>query len=87
MPKRRRHPAALLFTFKAELDGLMTVLKLVIHIRHMLQELLPDFTIKGVIFSYYNEALVNFVNGNGPVRHIEIHQWLTRDAIQKVEFQ
>ena len=57
----------------------MTVLKLVIHIRHMLQELLPDFTTKGVIFSY-NEALVNFVNGNGPmvkgVRHFEIHQWL-----------
>ena len=68
-----------LFTFKAELDGLMTVSKLVIHIRHMLQELVPDFTTKGVIFSY-NEALVNLLNGNGPmvkgVRHFEIHQWL-----------
>ena len=55
-----------------------------------MQELLPDFTAKGIIFSD-NEALVNFVNGDGPmakgVRHIEIRQWFTRDTIQKGQIQ
>ena len=55
-----------------------------------MQELLPDFTAKGIIFSD-NEALVNIVDGDGPmakgVRHIEIHQWFTRDTIQKGQFQ
>jgi hypothetical protein len=64
-----------LSSFEAELDGLTTILKSVMRIRHILQELLPDFTAKGIIFSD-NEALVNFVNGDGPmakgVRHIEI---------------
>ena len=73
-----------LSSFEAELDGLTTILKSVIRIRHILQELLPDFTAKGVIFSD-NEALV--VNGDGlmakGVRHIEIRQWFTRDTIQK----
>ena len=35
-----------LSSFEAELDGL----KSVIRIRHILQELLPDFTTKGTIF-------------------------------------
>jgi hypothetical protein len=65
---KQRHP---------ELDGLTTILKSVIRIRHILQELLPDFTAKGTIFSD-NVALVNFVNGDGQmakgVRHIEIRQ-------------
>ncbi len=47
-------------------------------IRHILQELLPEFTAK--TFSD-NEVLVNFVNGDGlmakGVRHIKIHQWFT----------
>ena len=79
-----------LSSFEAELDGLTTILKSVIRIRHILQELLPDFTAKGIIFSD-NEALVNFVNGDGPmakgVRHIEIRQWFTRDTIQKGQFE
>ena len=80
-----------LSSFEAELDGLTTILKSVIRIRHILQELLPDFTAKGIIFSD-NEALVNFVNGDGPmakrVRHIEIRQWFTRDTIiQKEQFE
>ena len=79
-----------LSSFEAELDGLTTILKSVIRIRHILQELLPEFTAKGIIFSD-NEALVNFVNGDGPmakgVRHIEIRQWFTRDTIQKGQFE
>jgi hypothetical protein len=79
-----------LSSFEAELDGLTTILKSVIRIRHILQELLPDFTTKGIIYSD-NEALVNFVNGDGPmakgVRHIEIRQWFTRDTIQKGQFE
>jgi hypothetical protein len=79
-----------LSSFEAELDGLTTILKSVIRIRHILQELLPDFTTKGIINSD-NEALVNFVNGDGPmakgVRHIEIRQWFTRDTIQKGQFE
>jgi len=56
-------------------------------IRNILQELLPDFTAKGIIFSN-NEALVNFVNAMAKgVRHIEIRQWFTRDTIQKGHFQ
>ena len=80
-----------LSSFEAELDGLTTILKSVIRIRHILQELIPDFTAKGLIFSD-NEALVNFVNGDdGPmakgVRHIEIRQRFTRDTIQKGQFE
>ena len=79
-----------LSSFEAELDGLTTLLKSVIRIRHILQELLPEFTTKGTIYSD-NEALVNFVNGDGPmakgVRHIEIRQWFTRDTIQKGQFE
>ena len=79
-----------LSSFEAELDGLTTILKSVIRIRHILQELLPDFTTQGTIYSD-NEALVNFVNGDGPmakgVRHIEIRQWFTRDTIQKGQFK
>jgi len=78
-----------LSSFEAELDGMTTILKSVIRIRNILQELLPDFTTKGSIYSD-NEALVNFVNGDGPmakgVRHIEIRQWFTRDTIQKGQF-
>ena len=79
-----------LSSFEAELDGLTTLLKSVMRIRHILQELLPEFTTKGTIYSD-NEALVNFVNGDGPmakgVRHIEIRQWFTRDTIQKGQFE
>ena len=70
-----------LSSFEAESDGLTTLLKSVI----------PDFTTKGTIYYSDNEALVNFVNGDDPmakgVRHIEICQWLTRDTIQKGQFE
>jgi hypothetical protein len=56
-----------LSSFEAELDGLTTILKSVIRIRHILQELLPEFTA---------EAILDFVNGDGLMakgnRHIEI---------------
>ena len=52
--------------------------------------MLPEFTTKGTIYSD-NEALVNFVTGDGPmakgVRHVEIRQWFTRDTIQKGQFE
>ena len=54
-----------LSSFEAKLDGLTTILKSVMRIRHILQEILPDFNAKGIIFSD-NEALVNFVNGDDP---------------------
>jgi hypothetical protein len=38
-----------LSSFEVELDGLTTILKSVIRIRHILQEL-PEFTAKGIIF-------------------------------------
>ena len=79
-----------LSSFEAELDGLTTIIKSVSRLRYILQELLPDFTSGGTIYSD-NEALVNFVNGTGPmakgVRHIEIRQWYTRDTIQQGNFK
>ena len=79
-----------LSSFEAELDGLTTMLKTLLRLRHILRELLPDFPTQSQIFSD-NEALVNFINSDTPfakgVRHVEMRQYFTRDTLLKGEFK
>ena len=82
--------ATCLSSFEAELDGLTTMLKTLMRLRHILRELLPDFPTQSHIFSD-NEALVNFINSDTPfakgVRHVEMRQYFTRDNLLKGEFK
>ena len=82
--------ATCLSSFEAELDGLTTMLKTLMRLRHILHELLPDFPTQSHIFSD-NEALVNFINSDTPfakgVRHVEMRQYFTRDTLLKGEFK
>ena len=82
--------ATCLSCFEAELDGLTTMLKTLLRLRHILRELLPDFPTQSHIFSD-NEALVNFINSDTPftkgVRHVEMRQYFTRDTLLKGEFK
>jgi hypothetical protein len=79
-----------LSSFEAELDGLTTMLKTLMRLRHVLRELLPDFPTQGQIYSD-NEALVNFINSDIPfakgVRHVEMRQYFTRDTLLKGEYK
>jgi hypothetical protein len=78
-----------LSSFEAELDGLTTMLKTLLRLRHIFRELLLDFPTQSQIFSD-NEALVNFINSYTPfakgVRHVEMRQYFTRDTF-KGEFK
>ena len=70
-----------LSSFEAELDGLSTALKSVSRVRNILVELRRLFAGMSNVFSD-NEAMVDFVHGNGVakgVRHMELRMWYVRE--------
>ena len=74
-----------LSSFEAELDGLTSVMKSIMRINNILDEL----GIEREIFSTIkndNKAMIEFVKGKGVakgVRHIELRMWFTREKYQR----
>lgn len=78
-----------LSSFEAELDGLTSIFKKVYSFRNILKDLFPQFADKGII-NCDNQALVNFINGDGGivkgVRHINIRQEFTKEKVKEGHF-
>ena len=86
LAKSKTTTSVITSSFEAELDGAATALKSVHRIRNILDELhIPIQNNQPTLYSD-NQAMIEFIKGNGVakgIRHMELRMWYLRDKVKR----